>query len=377
MRLRLQLKEIFFSGQPWLIQCIGGGIPIDSTFAAAAPFLGGNKEPYSVVKTAALPCGDKLPSGKTIYERFKLDSRTRPLVALFVNGNRPMVVSSDALQMPQTLVKRVSEASKLRISDVSTPQSFGRACLEKPNKLCFVVIPYTGLSTEHNATLRALAGAHRTVHFAVLNAKNVELSIEKSLPVADEAEAAGGEHIRIAAIRVFPDNSAQALAYRGAFDSAAIASWIGELVSGETDLNMLSKKPSASRRRKMRDPNEDEATRNARRAKRRASREAQDQMVNDVMEQMLAKLTPEEREKREAELKLAKQDWERKRRAQMEQEADSIFEDDDDDDDDDEGGGEGEGVEVEEVEAGEEAEVAEEAEAGEETEAMEDAEATE
>lgn len=361
VRLRPQLKEIFFSGQPWLIQCVGGGVPVDSTFAAAAPFLAANKEPYSVVKTAALPCGDKLPSGKTIYERFKLDRSVQPLVALFVNGNRPMVVLSDALQMTQTLVKRVSEASKLRISDVSTPQSFGRACLEKMNKLCIVVIPYTGLSTEHNATLRGLASAHRTVHFAALNTKYVELSLEKSLPPPDEAEAAGGEHIRIVAMRVFPDNSAQALAYRGGFESAAIAGWIRELVSGETDLNMLGKKPSATRRRKMRDPNEDEATREARRAKRRAKREAQEQMVENVVEQVLAKLTPEEREKREAEIKLAKQEWERKRRAQMEQEADSIFEDDDDDDDDDnDDEGEGEVVEIseEEAEAGEEAEEA-------------------
>jgi hypothetical protein len=86
-----QLKEIFFSGQPWLIQCVGPGISLDSSFVAAAPHLAANTYPYSPVKTAALPCGDKLPSGKTIYDRFKLDRRLQPLVALFANGDKPQV----------------------------------------------------------------------------------------------------------------------------------------------------------------------------------------------------------------------------------------------------------------------------------------------
>lgn len=104
------LKTIFFSGEPWLIQCIGPGLPLDSTFVAAAPHLAANVAPYSAVKTAALPCGDKLPSGKTVYERFKLNPSTKPLVALFANGERPQVCAPNSPGMARSGSSRLTRS---------------------------------------------------------------------------------------------------------------------------------------------------------------------------------------------------------------------------------------------------------------------------
>lgn len=381
------LRQIFFSGEPWLVQCIGPGNPLDSTFAAAAPHLAANKEPYSVVKTATLSCGDKLPSGMTVYQRFKLNENTKPLVALFANGEKPQVVSKDALEMAATLVKRVSEASKLRIADVSTPGSFGRvrrppslthssptrcpaaalapgrsahpsaaacacapssvlqACLSKLNKVCVMLFPYTGLSAEQTATLRAVAAKFRTVRFAIINTDNVEISIERGLPAREDAESES--YLRVAASRVFPDSSAQALAYRGAFEEGALGAWLAEIASGETELNMLSKKPSASRRRRARDPNEDEATRQERRRQRKSERKAAEAAIQAAAEEVYKTLTPEERAQRMAEIKARQVEWERKRRDEMiaEEGSSSIFDNDEDEDDEDDD----EDDEVEEV----------------------------
>lgn len=279
--------------------------------------------------------------------------------------------------MTATLVKRVSEASKLRLSDVSTPSSFGRvsrtappctrsafakatrfpatrlrprhaahsrmepfraplcpqACLSKVNKLCIMVFPYTGMSAQHNETLRAVAASYRTMQFAVIATENVEISIEKGLPAREETEA---EYLRVAVSRIFPDNSAQALAYRGPFEETALKAWLAELASGETELNMLSKKPSASRRRRPRDPNEDEATRLERRRQRKAERKAAEEALKAASEEKLKTLTPEERLALEAENKARLIEWERKRREQMaaEEGSSSIFDEDEDEDED-------------------------------------------
>mmetsp|Transcript_36963 Transcript_36963/g.85611 ORF Transcript_36963/g.85611 Transcript_36963/m.85611 type:complete len:423 (+) Transcript_36963:99-1367(+) len=324
------LKQIFFGGEPWLVQCVGPGKKLDSNFVAAAPYLAANKEPYSVVKTAAIQCGDKLPSGKTVYQRFNLNPSTHPLVTLFANGEKPLVVSAEALELTATLVKRVSEASKLRISEVSTPSSFGRACLSKPNKLCLIILPYTALTAEHNATLRTVAGANRGLQFALINTASVQVSVEKSLPKLAE----GDEQVRVVASKVYPDNTASALAYRGAFEPVALGAWLDELVSGETDLNMLSKKPNAARRRIP--INEDEASKAERKRTRKAERKAAEEMLKADADEALKTLSPKEREAREAEMRQRQAEWEKRRREQMEAEAGSIFEDDDDNDEEEE-----------------------------------------
>lgn len=224
------------------------------------------------------------------------------------------------------------------------------------NKLCVMVFPYTPLSAEHNATLRAVASAYRTIQFAVINIDNVEISLERSLPARDETEQ--DTHLRVAVSRVFPDNSAQALAYRGPFAEAELKAWLAELASSETELNMLSKKPSASRRRRARDPNEDEATRQERRRRRKAERKAAEDALRAATEEALRTLSPEERVAREAELRARQVEWERKRREQMQAEegSSSIFDYDDDDEDDEDEGDEGEEA-VEEVREEESADV--------------------
>jgi hypothetical protein len=220
-----------------------------------------------------------------------------------------------------------------------------------------MVFPYTPLSAAHNATVRALASAHRTAQFALIHTGLVEISIEKSLPKPDEAAlaAAAGEDVRVAATKILPDNTAQGLAYRGPFSEADLGAWLAELTSGETDLNMLSKKPSAARRR-LPASEEEAATRAERRKARKAERRAAEDAVKAANEEAMKTLTPEERAEREAELKQRQQEWERKRREQMEVEAGSIFEEDDEDEESEAG----DEVEEEGEEDEEEEEVVEE-----------------
>ena len=72
-----QLKEVFFSGEPWLVQCgtkaeISAAI-VDDGFGAHAVVEKAASALPKDVKVGLLDCHKQLPSGKTTLERFKLD----------------------------------------------------------------------------------------------------------------------------------------------------------------------------------------------------------------------------------------------------------------------------------------------------------------
>jgi hypothetical protein len=72
-----QLKEVFFSGEPWLVQCgtkaeISAAI-VDDGFGAHAVVDKAASALPKDVKVGLLDCHKQLPSGKTTLERFKLD----------------------------------------------------------------------------------------------------------------------------------------------------------------------------------------------------------------------------------------------------------------------------------------------------------------
>ena len=81
-----QLKAVFFSGEPWLVQCgtkaeISAAI-VDDGFGAHAVVEKAASALPKDVKVGLLDCHKQLPSGKTTIERFKLDGSISPLLVL-------------------------------------------------------------------------------------------------------------------------------------------------------------------------------------------------------------------------------------------------------------------------------------------------------
>ena len=84
------LKSVFFSGEPWLVQCgtkaeISAAI-VDDGFGAHAVVEKAASALPKDVKVGLLDCHKQLPSGKTTIERFKLDGSISPLLVLAANG---------------------------------------------------------------------------------------------------------------------------------------------------------------------------------------------------------------------------------------------------------------------------------------------------
>ena len=93
-----QLKEVFFSGDPWLVQCgtkadISAAI-VDDGFGAHPVVEKAASGLPKEVKVGLLDCHKKLPSGKTTVERFKLDSSISPLLVLAANGKTVQITPS-------------------------------------------------------------------------------------------------------------------------------------------------------------------------------------------------------------------------------------------------------------------------------------------
>jgi hypothetical protein len=80
-----ELKSVFFSGQPWLVQCVGAGV-----LANAATGSSPSESAHEVLQLALnslpkyvnvglLDCKKRLPSGKSTLERFRCrPSRQEP-----------------------------------------------------------------------------------------------------------------------------------------------------------------------------------------------------------------------------------------------------------------------------------------------------------
>ena len=91
------LKSVFFSGDPWLVECTSAKRPSPAVFdveklMAAQPVA-------SEVKLGLLDCGATLPSGKSTLERFKLQapSGDAPLVLLFANQEARPAMATGAI----------------------------------------------------------------------------------------------------------------------------------------------------------------------------------------------------------------------------------------------------------------------------------------
>ena len=93
-----RLKHVFFSGEPWLLQCYSGlpyaGQHLPAPFRLNPTFVESVKSMSSLVKGGTLDCEAKLPNNpnKTLVSKFGLVRRTQPLLLYAGGGDRPKQV---------------------------------------------------------------------------------------------------------------------------------------------------------------------------------------------------------------------------------------------------------------------------------------------
>lgn len=141
-----QLKAVFFSGEPWLVQCgtkadissaiVDDGFGTHTVVEKAVPGL--PKE----LKVGLLDCYRKLPSGKTTVERFKLDSTVSPLLVLAANGKTTQITPSSLTKhggLGSTLfptTRNYASALASYVKAKSEPKAYTATSNEHISSLC-------------------------------------------------------------------------------------------------------------------------------------------------------------------------------------------------------------------------------------------------
>jgi hypothetical protein len=102
-----ELAQVFFGGAPWLVLCSdsrkalvrndAGVRVLRETFIEAAAVLSGR----GLAKAGALNCSMVLPSGKTVYERLRLDPGKAPVLFLAAGGDRVAQLEPALLKKPK------------------------------------------------------------------------------------------------------------------------------------------------------------------------------------------------------------------------------------------------------------------------------------
>ena len=195
-----QLKEVFFGGEPWLVQCASKA---DLAAAAAADGLGAHEVVELALpllresKFGLLDCARKLPSGKSTYDRFKLESSASPTLVLAANGKAPTQITAPMLnkyigtslfptprQQAGALASLVRARSEPKAYSFTKTEDVQAQCLTGKQKHCVLLLGPKEIKGEFARTVKKLMNEFRTITFATINTDRYEFSLAKHLPAA-------------------------------------------------------------------------------------------------------------------------------------------------------------------------------------------------
>ncbi len=263
-----QLKAVFFSGEPWLVQCANanelmahaidkklGVHEIVEKAMAALP-----KE----AQVGMLDCWHKLPSGKSTIDRFKMDVSYTPLLLLAANGKPPKQVVPSLLtkfggittslfpsmrQHAGALAQVVRAYSVPKAVSLTRSEHLTAHCLKR--KHCVLVLSRGDLGSTAGKLLTTLMHEYRIVGFGTINTQRYEFSLSKHLPLPPPAEAGGRAPPQILALTSTPSTEGKkklvalsAKAHRGDFSLSELRSFLDAHVGGTLEMTPLRKAPT-------------------------------------------------------------------------------------------------------------------------------------
>lgn len=257
-------QTVFDDGQPWLIVCLsearGGADPVHEVVGKAASTSAFPED----ARIGVLDCRGNLPSGKTSFQRFKLDTKLEP-VLFVVSGGDVTQVQPDDLQkhVPKPTAKAPRElfasartharalaalVAKLAAPHISrlTSDKELRSCTRR--RACAVVLTSDDPTTSQQRLIDALARRFRHVHFGLLHLGRYEFSLESKLPAKPtrteprvlllKATGGGGQGKRS------ETSALGARTHRGEWSEDSVGEFIKDALEGEQELVSLKKHPS-------------------------------------------------------------------------------------------------------------------------------------
>ena len=272
-----QLKAVFFSGDPWLIQC---GSKADLAAAAAGDVGLGAHDVLEIAMPALaklpaevglLDCEKKLPSGKSTLDRFKLDGGISPMLIFTANGLAPVQIVPSMLakyggssnlfptsrQQAAALVALVKARATPQAFTFTKSEQMHAHCLKR--KHCVLWLTEGEPQGEAARMLGTLLREYRTVAFGTVNTARYLFSLAKALPapptkrtpqvLAVRSTAAEGDAKKV---------TLAAKAYRGEPTLEGFRGFVSGLAFDETfELTPLTKPPALAWRKQAKEAAKD------------------------------------------------------------------------------------------------------------------------
>jgi len=164
---KAKVEGLFLGGDPFFVQCAASVDQLHRTFLDAAADLSG-----AGVTPAVIDCDGKLPSGKTVKERFFKDRvLEEPVFFVVANRQPPRPFSIKSHITPEMLVSFASNVTAVKVTRISDAKDFKESCLRR--KRCALVI-YDGNYTEGEAAaVKAAALEHRGIAVCELDTRKL------------------------------------------------------------------------------------------------------------------------------------------------------------------------------------------------------------
>lgn len=178
------LKDAFFGELPYLFFCSKGG----KDEKLPTPFSEVNTAKGSSMGFAKVNCSQLLPSGKNLWERFKLKKEVRPTVFATAPWMKPQQVAANHLKDAKTLTKYVDSAMAPKPTQIVADKDLQKYCGFDKNKVtdvreisdtCVVVLRGTRYTKVHTDLEKKLILQYPRVRFAAVNAAKKRLSLEE------------------------------------------------------------------------------------------------------------------------------------------------------------------------------------------------------
>ena len=282
-----QLKAVFFSGDPWLVQC---GSKADLAAASTGDGGLGSHEVVELalkrlteasVRVGLLDCAKKLPSGKSTAERFKLDATVDPTLVLAANGQPvvqlvPSMLHKHGLsgalfptmrQQASALLSLVKARAEKKATQLTKSEHLHAHCLKR--KYCALALFPREPSGDALRSLQKLMIEYRHVAFATINTARYEFSLAKHLPqptnpklpqivafrsqsvdggATGDSKAGGGSGSKKKSGDKKKDSKAAlsvgAKAHRGEFALPELRTFLASLTADQLELTSLKKAPT-------------------------------------------------------------------------------------------------------------------------------------
>jgi len=177
------LKEVFFSGEPWLVECSKKG-------STASPVVYDAEGSLKGVKIGVMDCTAVLPSGKSTYERFKLREPTYgPVILSAANSERPQIAPRNVLSSGAALAEWGTQMTTHKIYSPSSSSAFDGQCLRKA--WCILVVTASGrLNDAERVAVQTLAAAERRVRVVKVDISKSNLLVDlPDMPTPTTGEA--------------------------------------------------------------------------------------------------------------------------------------------------------------------------------------------